>query len=67
MSHPSAPIPAPGGVTGGDQGDQTTEGEDVKMPHVEGLTKDSEAAEEWITWKFTEEEEARRRAYLPLA
>nr|KIR86185.1 hypothetical protein I308_03722 [Cryptococcus tetragattii IND107] len=25
------------------------------------------AAEEWFTWMFTEEEEARRRAYLPLA
>ena len=23
--------------------------------------------EEWISWKFSEEEEARRKAYLPLA
>ncbi|OXB37766.1 hypothetical protein LQV05_003204 [Cryptococcus neoformans] len=27
----------------------------------------TDISEEWFTWKFTEEEEARRRAYLPLA
>ncbi|KIR33231.1 hypothetical protein I352_04604 [Cryptococcus deuterogattii MMRL2647] len=30
------------------------------------VEKGIHAAEEWFTWTFTEEEEARRRAYLPL-
>lgn len=29
------------------------------------MVEDSEP--EWITWRFSDEEEARRRAYLPLA
>lgn len=32
-----------------------------------GVGKGTDIREEWFTWKFAEEEDARRRAYLPLA
>jgi hypothetical protein len=34
---------------------------------ISQVTEGNEARQEWFTWKYSEEEELRRKAYLPLA